>query len=627
METLRKLCVTKICRTCLCESSQMRSLSAKINGENRTLIDVLSFVTNMNITIENRYPKQVCSDCESIMCKFDAFKRRCIDSEMILNHQIDLTMECHIDQNIPTNSLIKDEHAFKIDKNDFDPPLQSSITLGKSSDSSINYFYDNLSGNDDKVKTYVEISPSEHNDIVRNESKPSAAERKVVKLLKEEENIEFDTHSVDVSFDFDDTETFEAMPNEFKQELLTVKELKVFSCSCGTVLNNHEEYKSHSCKGNKKSVKIKMETKTNINGSRSITIKKQIVCPECNTEFATIKACNRHKKNHCKKSETRSNYECTMCMRKFHRQSSFTNHMNQHDLKSNIKYTCETCKRQFQHKAHLDNHILALHTRDKGYLCDICMTNFATPESLETHKDSHKVDKKHKCKFCKKGFYMLSTLNDHLRTHTGEKPYLCSICGRGFSQKTNLAQHMRRHKGEKPFKCEECDRGFVSKGELVAHTRKHSGAHPFVCDDCGSGFTTSSSLVKHRRVHTGERPYACDLCPMRFAASGTLKNHRRTHTGEKPFQCSYCEKAFVQRQDLVSHIRGHTGERPYACGCGQAFRKASALKAHVRVHEKDPQRELTLLQPTALLLTLPAGTLPIAGVVPTAGTLPAAGPP
>ncbi|XP_026316231.1 zinc finger protein 664-like [Hyposmocoma kahamanoa] len=440
---------------------------------------------------------------------------------------------------------------------------------------------------DAKAEVSNEISLSscskENINFVNEQTSPKRS-KNPEELVKIEESTEFEPQN-----DFDND--FEPPVEYNESSSSSVNELKVFTCSCGNIYNKKDEYKTHLrenyCNGYKKATKIKVEKK-NVMCGRNITIKQQIICPECNLEFDTMKACKLHRRKHKNESaDDIEKFHCTLCMRKFNRKSSYTNHMKNHDIKSSVKFTCDTCKREFQHKAHLDNHILSVHTREKGYPCELCNTNFSTQESLDLHKESHKIEKKHQCKLCNKAFYMLSTLNDHMRTHTGEKPFLCSVCGRGFSQKTNLAQHMRRHQGLKPFKCDDCDRSFVSKGELVAHKRKHSGAHPFVCDECGSGFTTSSSLVKHRRTHTGERPYSCDLCPARFAASGTLKNHRRTHTGEKPFQCSYCEKAFVQRHDLISHIRCHTGERPFVCGCGQAFRKASALKAHVRMHAKE----------------------------------------
>ncbi|KAJ2938362.1 hypothetical protein O0L34_g13284 [Tuta absoluta] len=597
-------------------------------GENRTILEMLGFVVNINILLENQLPNQVCDECESILHKADAFKRRCLETEMFLAQQTEIDIQGQIADDFSKNSNIKNEFTSEMGDSKATDATKTFTELTKPSNSALSVLFDNLTPKDEKIKIFADVTVSKHKKNSKKNSKASQPESVTMKVVKVENN-DFDD---DISFDFDDP-TYEMPLIEFKQEVC--KDSKGFTCSCGTICETKDDYRLHlfttNCAGFKPAKNVKREKKTKGNAVKI----KNIVCSVCKEEFNSVKACRNHKRKHTKEEFLEANelFECTLCMRKFNRKSAYTNHMKNHERKSTEKFTCEACKREFRHKAHLDNHILNVHTRDKGFSCDMCTHCFSSEASLQTHKESHNVEKKHVCEVCKKGFYMLSTLNDHMRVHTGEKPYLCSICGKGFSQKTNLAQHVRRHQGLKPYKCEDCDRRFVSKGELTAHTRSHSGAHPFVCPDCGSGFTTSSSLVKHRRTHTGERPYACDLCPMRFAASGTLKNHRRTHTGEKPFQCSYCEKAFVQRHDLISHIRGHTGERPYTCGCGQAFRKASALKAHVRLHGKEPQRDLihrdltqrdlthrdltqrdltqrdlTLLQPSAMILgAMPTG--------------------
>lgn len=592
----------RICRVCLVQCADMKSLFTKIDGEKRNLFEILLFTANINVKYEDPLPKLVCSECETVMCKADAFKRRCLNSDTILNE-------------IYQNSLIADEtsindkkYSIKDENGDLAEKLGSYVPFEVPNTAD----YDTEDNFDKKNVVVRDTSIFATTDGSFCEQTSNEVSVNSEQLVKEEINLNFDE---DIGFadHYDDEMPCSTSPNEFKDK---VPEYSMYKCHCGTTFHEKDKYESHikqKCKNKKVIVKkskvIRKNTEINcrvcnstfnslsalkqhqqVHSNETDTKPQDYICKLCLVQFKTKSALVSHIKKHEKTVNTKSEtYQCSFCLRKFKNKSSLSAHMQRHEKTDSIKHICKVCKREFKYKAYLENHISTMHSRKIGISCEVCAQTFPNEESLELHKDSHKNEKKHRCTVCNKGFLMLCTLKEHMRTHTGEKPFLCSQCGRGFSQKTNLAQHMRRHQGLKPFKCENCEKRFVSKGELDAHNRKHSGAHPFVCDDCGNGFTTSSALVKHRRIHTGEKPYQCDLCPMRFAASGTLKNHRRTHTGERPFQCSYCEKAFVQRNDLISHIRCHTGEKPYVCTqCGQSFRKASGLKSHVKMHVKEP---------------------------------------
>lgn len=468
MDSNAMWCPDKFCRICLCESSNMRSLSSVIEGEHRTLLEVLCFVSNLSINIEEKLPRQICNICEVIMCKADVFKRRCINSETFLNQYIGSGDVNQFQLDLFRKTLIKDEIVLETDKLIAKIPTQTSVVSKKSSHYTKNDVFESILKKDAKDEISNETSISscskENVNLVNEECRPKRGENPE-ELIKIEESNDFESQN-----DFDND--FEP-PVEYNESNSSIDKLKVFTCSCGNIYNKKEEYKTHLrenyCNGYKKTTKIKVEKK-NVTGGRNITIKQQITCPECNLEFDTMKACKLHRRKHKNESvNDTEKFHCSLCMRKFNRKSSYTNHMKNHDMKSSVKFTCDSCKREFQHKAHLDNHILSVHTREKGYPCELCNTNFSTQESLDLHKESHKIEKKHQCKLCNKAFYMLSTLNDHMRTHTGEKPFLCSVCGRGFSQKTNLAQHMRRHQGLKPFKCDDCDRRYVFMQVLTIH--------------------------------------------------------------------------------------------------------------------------------------------------------------
>lgn len=504
----------KICRVCLVQTTELKSLFSKLEDEDRSLLDLLSFTANIDIKLEDNLPKQICITCETSMCKANVFKQRCIDSETILNNIYRNATGYDETTNSAENISIKD------DKNDLKQKLS-------------------------EYGTFLSFVPVENSSKYEIDSKNSVLQEFLIyptsdalddiQMVKNEQTNKFEQNDHDF-IDFDNGSQFETTEkpeeNIETEKAPTVSEnTKIgirYQCYCEAIFTNKPEYKAHLKENKCNAVKV-----IKFGKDKDKLVKNRLYCQKCDALFKTVYAFKAHRRIH-KNSDSNTNstslYECSFCLRKFKNKNYLEAHMQKHEESDNVKHVCEICKREFKYKAYLENHIATMHSKTKGFTCEVCIQTFADKETLDEHKKSHESEKKHRCTICHKGFYMLCTLKEHMRTHTGEKPFLCSQCGKGFSQKTNLAQHTRRHQGLKPFKCETCEKRFVSKGELDAHIRKHSGAHPFICDDCGNGFTTSSALVKHRRIHTGERPYQCDLCPMRFAASGTLKNHRRTHT-------------------------------------------------------------------------------------------------
>ncbi|CAH0717116.1 unnamed protein product, partial [Brenthis ino] len=571
-----------------------------MDADDRTLLEVLSFITSTDITISDKYPKQVCNDCFITMCKADEFKKRCLQSENLLKSELfhttfqDLTKHEPLTNfdTLKSKSIIENqEHGlFNFLNNQ---SKEEEINSDNMSD--MNYRYDGLRAIKEEHDDFLQDDMDDLAESIVIESK-NVPNTKIDSSFSKICGCEFvcadqcklETHMRECKHLVNKCDVTEENGLTHFEKELTDEKNEFFCPVCGERFEYRSIYTLH-LNTHKKKVKVK-DKKIKKNQDKKDILQIALTCSECKEECPDMHSLKKHLNKHKTDGDTEDmqKYQCSMCMRQFTRKFSLIAHFKKHEDKARKIFTCKACKREFQHQAHLDNHIVLVHSKDKGFTCNKCNKSFTTQDCLDHHVEGHKLPKKHQCTVCNKTFTMLSTLTEHMRTHTGEKPFLCSICGKGFSQKNNLAQHMRRHQGLKPFKCEHCERRFVSKGELEAHNRKHSGAHPFVCDECGNSFTTSSSLTKHRRIHSGERPYACDLCSMRFAALGTLKNHRRTHTGEKPYQCSHCEKAFIQRNDLVSHIRCHTGERPYICTyCGQGFRKASALKVHLKIHGKD----------------------------------------
>ncbi|XP_069011931.1 zinc finger protein 646 [Embiotoca jacksoni] len=109
----------------------------------------------------------------------------------------------------------------------------------------------------------------------------------------------------------------------------------------------------------------------------------------------------------------------------------------------------------------------------------------------------------------------------------------------------------------------------------------------FPCKQCGIVCPNMPSLLEHMDAHLQreeERKFKCDECGRGYRHAGSLANHKKTHEVGS-FQCNICGKENSNALALKSHLRSHTYLKKYSCAeCGKAFRLATQLATHERVH-------------------------------------------
>ncbi|KAL0984694.1 hypothetical protein UPYG_G00145470 [Umbra pygmaea] len=140
------------------------------------------------------------------------------------------------------------------------------------------------------------------------------------------------------------------------------------------------------------------------------------------------------------------------------------------------------------------------------------------------------------------------------------------------------------------------DNGYRLSENGLAEGKEDQGENPKQnqCYYCDQVCQSANTLRRHcRQAHGKERCHVCRECGKAFKRATHLKEHERVHqrgpslASQRPkyLKCSSCEKAFAKPSQLERHNRTHTGERPFQCSqCDKAFNQKSALQVHTIKH-------------------------------------------
>ncbi|XP_059622310.1 zinc finger protein OZF-like [Phlebotomus argentipes] len=241
----------------------------------------------------------------------------------------------------------------------------------------------------------------------------------------------------------------------------------------------------------------------------------------------------------------------------------------------------------------------------KRIICETCGKAFANKSRLEQHQKSHSQGKPHVCPHCGKTFKWIFAYSRHLKIHfdDGKKLFKCGSCGKSYRFERYLKFHEKNvHKKQERFLCKWCNREFVSQAELLAHWKTHSEGVFFSdtntniskivsdlqCSECGKIFSSRDSLKKHMVLHTGKMPFTCDICGKGFTWKEGVRRHLFKHLGitdDLSPVCNVCGKRMSRDTALRAHMKTHEKtENAFKCrilGCSKTFTTARLLNRHV----------------------------------------------
>ncbi|XP_045477713.1 zinc finger protein 84-like [Harmonia axyridis] len=202
---------------------------------------------------------------------------------------------------------------------------------------------------------------------------------------------------------------------------------------------------------------------------------------------------------------------------------NLTNEIVTTKAKPQKQHKCPHCDRIFMRRISLNSHI-AIHTKNRPFVCSKCGKTFPIKSELTVHKKIH--SDQYQCKICLKTFVVPSKLERHLRTHTKERPFKCNFvgCEKTFSDRSNLFEHKSTHQETRNLKCASCEKYFKTKSQLKSHKLSHKSDVSYTCDICKKSYKYKTNLFLHLKKHTG---YTCPFCNLNCEKLSVLVKHRK----------------------------------------------------------------------------------------------------
>ena len=304
-----------------------------------------------------------------------------------------------------------------------------------------------------------------------------------------------------------------------------------------------------------------------------------------------------------------------------HVKSSHPEHLEEFQVKHNLKLECRFCEEKFKTQLRLTKHVEREHpdhseefrqSLSLEFACRVCGERFAKSVMRREHEKAvHRLNKLEKlrqemiCPVCGHQAPHRKAFSRHrlLWHKEGESP--CKDCGQLFGTRWDLKVHLKeahqrknvrlnannqpkqevqQEEGEE-FYCEFCGKGFSNQKQYKCHVKYHHQMdHQLKCKYCD--FRGSKhSIERHEALHF-DPTLPCETCGKMFHHMTNLRRHQRmSHLPDnmKKHRCHICSKGFDEKIKLHEHFNVHTGAKPYKCRvCEMAYQNKSNRTAHER---------------------------------------------
>ncbi|GMT28538.1 hypothetical protein PFISCL1PPCAC_19835 [Pristionchus fissidentatus] len=229
---------------------------------------------------------------------------------------------------------------------------------------------------------------------------------------------------------------------------------------------------------------------------------------------------------------------------------------NEHNVDCFItkNFKCDHCCSEYNHEVNLVVHNLLKHSPESGLECTLCKKKFRRESAFRGHVNTHFVVDKLVCIHCREDFLTPAELNRHRRlTHSENssmtEALICCHCGEIFSPH-DLDSHKRKHLYERVLKKKNDSSKKISKKSDKPIVRSH------ICPVCEKAFRRPKELERHEAVHSEARQYKCSYCSSEFRHENVLLAHEKLHAKtSRAFKCRICDHNFNSKFNLHRHLQ------------------------------------------------------------------------
>ena len=207
---------------------------------------------------------------------------------------------------------------------------------------------------------------------------------------------------------------------------------------------------------------------------------------------------------------------------------------------------------RFKWATTLKTHIAEVHQGIRDLECSVCGKKFNRQSQLNRHAVIHGPEEaKLGCQLCGRKFWYPSNLHRHMSIVHGpyEEAWHCAYCGKGFQRKESLYNHVEKlHFSMFPYHCSICKAGFVRAVLL----EKHMATEHSLLD-----FQAPAGRRPHFKYNRSEEDeLSCGMCDSKFFYKSQLVQHVfNSHNDAFPFHCDVCQQVFLERYFLVLHCK------------------------------------------------------------------------